>query len=93
MEDWYAPVSGFFEEQYLGRGFSLDEVETYTVHKAVDVWHAGAGFQVLAEHRDAFDIERVADGVQRVFATSVAYDMMKLELAQASDIRVLLALP
>lgn len=93
MEDWYAPISGFFEEQYLGRGFSMDEVETYTVHKAVDVWHAGAGFDVLAEHRGAFDIEQVADAVQRVFATSVAYDTMKLELAQASDIRGLLELP
>ena len=93
MEDWYAPVSGFFEEQYLRRGFSVEEVETYTVHKGVDVWHAGAGFEVLAEHRDAFDIERVADAVQRVFATSVAYDTMKLELAQAGDIRGLLKLP
>jgi hypothetical protein len=93
MEDWYAPLSGFFEEQYLGRGLSIDEVETYTVHKAVDVWHAGAGFEVLAEHRDAFDIARVADAVQRVFATSVAYDTMKLELAQAGDIRGLLVLP
>lgn len=93
MEDWYAPVSGFFEEQHLRRGFSLEEVETYTVHKAVDVWHAGAGFKVLSEHRDRFEMEHIADALQRVFATSLAYDTMKLELAQTSDIRELLVLP
>ena len=93
IEDWYAPVSAFFEKQYLGRGFSIDEVQTYTVHKAADVWHSSAGFKVLAEHQDAFNIESVADAVQRVFATSLTYDTMKLELAQAGDICELLALP
>jgi hypothetical protein len=93
MEDWYAPVSGFFEAQYLSRGFTLEEVETYTVHKAADVWHSNAGYQVLTEHQGAFDIASVADAVRRVFATSLAYDTMKLELAQGGDIHRLLVLP
>ncbi len=93
IEDWYAPVSAFFEKQYLLRGFSADEVETYTVHKAADVWHSSAGFEVLADHRDRFDIEVVADAVGRMFATSLAYDAMKLELARAGDIRDLVEGP
>ena len=86
IEDWYAPVSAFFERQYLGRGFSAEEVQTYAVHKTADVWHSGAGFQVLTEHLDAFDIEGVAEAVKQVFATSLAYDTMKLELARTDDI-------
>lgn len=93
MEDWYAPIAAFFEEQHLRRGFTIDEVETYTVHKAADVWHSSAGFRVLADHQAAFDVGHVADAVRRVFATSLAYDGMKLELAQGGDIRRLLALP
>lgn len=93
IEDWYAPVSAFFEQQYLRRGFSAEEVETYTVHKGVDILHSDAGFQVLADHQDAFDVKGVADAVKRVFATSLAYDTMKLELATAGHIHELLEVP
>ena len=93
IEGWYAPVSAFFEKQYLRRGFSVDEVETYTVHKGVDISHSDEGFQVLAEHQDAFDIKGVADAVNRVFDTSLAYDTMKLELATGGHIDELLELP
>lgn len=89
IEGWYVPISAFFEAQYLRRGFSADEVETYAVHKAADDWHSGAGFDVLERNLDAFDTAAVEDAVRRTFATALAYDAMKVELAGRGDIREL----
>ncbi len=84
LEDWYAPVAGFFEEQYLRRELSPREVETYQVHREADVWHGAAGFEVLERRAGSWAVERVVDAVARTFETALAYDAAKVTFARRS---------
>lgn len=81
IEEWYVPVSGFFEEQYLRRGFTPTEVETYTIHKTADAWHAARAWEVLARHADRLDAAELLEAVRHTFTTVRAYDERKLLLA------------
>ncbi|MDD9904939.1 MAG: hypothetical protein OXT06_15320, partial [Rhodospirillaceae bacterium] len=40
IEDWYAPMSEFFEDEYRKRGFNDDELELFIAHKSADVEHS-----------------------------------------------------
>lgn len=93
IEDWYVPLAGFFRREYLRRGFSAHEVETYEVHESADVWHSGAGFAVLERHVDALDWNGIERAVRAVFSTAVAYDTSKLRFATGRRLDELLVLP
>jgi len=83
IEAWYVPIAGFFEAQYLGRGFTPFEVETYAIHKDADQWHSSAAFVVLGKHAGAFDLDGIVGAVRRTFRTVRAYDQAKLVRAEA----------
>jgi hypothetical protein len=82
IEDWYAPLSAFFEEEYRKRGFTDDELELFIVHKAADLDHSEAQFNILERNANLIDVENMVKMVQRTFGTSKAYDAMKLKLAE-----------
>jgi hypothetical protein len=82
IEDWYAPLSGFFEEQYRKRGFNDDELELFIVHKGADIDHSEAQFDILQRKADLIDGDRVRQMLQRTFNTSRGYDTLKLRLAE-----------
>ena len=82
IEDWYAPLSAFFEEEYRKRGFSEDELELFIVHKEADVDHSEAQFDILERCRDRFSVNDVKNMLDRTFATSKGYDTQKLVLAE-----------
>ncbi len=86
IEDWYVPIAAFFEQQYLVRGFSPEDVTTYTVHKAADVWHSSVGLNFLESHSGELDMESLRGHVREVFRTSIAYDQAKLELATSAKL-------
>lgn len=82
IEDWYAPLSAFFEEEYRKRGFSDEELELFIVHKDADVDHSNAQFDILDRNKAIIDSDYVAKMVQRTFKTSRGYDAVKLRLAE-----------
>jgi len=84
IEDWYAPLSEFFENEYRKRGFSDDELELFIVHKGADIEHSEAQFDILERNKHHMDLDKIAAMVRRTFGTSKAYDGMKLELAESS---------
>jgi len=84
IEDWYAPVSAFFEEEYRRRGFSEEELELFIVHKDADVDHSEAQFDVLERNRHRFDEKKMVAMLTRTFNTSRAYDAAKLRLAASN---------
>lgn len=84
IEDWYAPLSAFFEEQYRKRGFSDDELELFIVHKAADLDHSEAQFEVLDKNMRHIDVERLRATLKRTFDTSRGYDTAKLRLAESN---------
>lgn len=81
IEDWYAPVSEFFETEYRKRGFSDDELELFIVHKSADVDHSEAQFGILERNSDKMDEGILVDVLRRTFKTSVAYDALKRKFA------------
>lgn len=81
IEDWYAPMSEFFEVEYRSRGFGDDELEIFIVHKDADVEHSTIQFELL--ERSDCDSTAVLDMVRRTFVTSRAYDASKLRLARS----------
>lgn len=92
IEDWYAPLSGFFEEQYRKRGFSDEELELFIVHKDADVDHSDAQFDILERKAEFIDRDLVRQMLQRTFNTSRGYDTVKLKLAEIDcELRSLLA--
>jgi hypothetical protein len=82
IEDWYAPLSAFFEKEYRKRGFSEDELELFIVHKDADVDHSTTQFDILEKNRGHIDLARMSMMVDRTFATSRGYDGVKLQFAQ-----------
>jgi len=84
IEDWYAPLSAFFEEEYRKRGFSEDELELFVVHKEADVGHSDAQFDILERNADRLDADHVAAMVRRTFNTSKGYDTVKRDLAETN---------
>jgi len=82
IEDWYAPLSAFFEQEYRKRGFSDEELELFIVHKEADVDHSDAQFDILERNRAKFDEAKIAGMVKRTFKTSRGYDTVKLKLAE-----------
>lgn len=82
IEDWYAPLSEFFENEYRKRGFSEDELELFIVHKAADIDHSEAQFEILERNVKTLDRDKVRAVVTRTFNTSKGYDAAKLTLAK-----------
>jgi hypothetical protein len=82
IEDWYAPLSAFFEDEYRKRGFSEDELELFIVHKDADVTHSTTQFDILEKNSAHIDLARMAAMIDRTFATSRGYDRVKLEFAE-----------
>ena len=82
IEDWYAPLSGFFEDEYRKRGFSDDELELFIVHKDADVDHSEAQFDILNRKAEFIDEAKVREMLDRTFKTSRGYDTVKLKLAE-----------
>lgn len=81
IEDWYAPLSRFFEDEYRKRGFSEDELELFIVHQGADVDHSNAQFEILEKNKSRYDLNALRKSVTRTFGTSKGYDAAKLELA------------
>jgi len=81
IEDWYAPLSGFFENEYRRRGFTDDELELFIVHKEADVHHSTLQFELLERGNASGDT--ALEMVRRTFLTSCAYDASKLRLAES----------
>ncbi|MBM3505707.1 MAG: hypothetical protein FJX65_17805 [Alphaproteobacteria bacterium] len=84
IEDWYAPLSAFFEVEYRKRGFSDDELELFIVHKEADLDHSTAQFEMIDRFLPRLDAGRLRTMVERTFVTSKGYDAMKLRLAEAT---------
>ncbi len=82
IEDWYAPVSEFFEVEYRKRGFSDDELELFIVHKAADLDHSVAQFDILERASANIDKDMLAMTMKRTFDTSIAYDDSSRSLDQ-----------
>lgn len=85
IEDWYAPVSAFFEDQYRRRGFNDEELELFIVHKGADIDHSEAQFDVLEKNRHRFDADSLVAILTRTFNTSRGYDTAKLRLAESNS--------
>lgn len=81
IEDWYAPVSAFFETAYRSRGFSDDELELFIVHKGADIDHSEAQFDILNRNQSQISVKEIDTMLQRTFKTSWGYDDMKLKFA------------
>jgi hypothetical protein len=88
IEDWYAPVSEFFEVEYRKRGFNDDELELFIVHKAADVDHSDAQFDILERNAAKMDQAKLADVMKRTFETSVAYDVLKQKFARDKNTKL-----
>lgn len=84
IEDWYAPVSAFFEAEYRRRGFKEEELELFIVHKGTDVDHSEAQFEVLERNRARIDEGKLVKILTRTFNTSRGYDRAKLRLAETN---------
>lgn len=82
IEDWYAPLSAFFEEEYRKRGFSEEELELFIVHKGADIDHSDAQFDILERNEKRFSRDTLRAAIVRTFKTSKAYDAEKLVLAE-----------
>jgi len=85
IEDWYAPMSQFFEDAYRKRGFNDEELELFIAHKSADVEHSEAQFEILERNKDRIDLDRVRTMLDRTFATSRGYDRMKRVLAESGQ--------
>ncbi len=85
IEDWYAPMSEFFEIEYRKRGFNDDELELFIAHKSADVEHSQAQLRILERNKERIDFDRVRTMLERTFATSRGYDRMKRVLAESDQ--------
>ena len=85
IEDWYAPLSAFFEDEYRKRGFTEDELELFIVHKEADCDHSEAQFAILEKNKKHLDPEKLRQVVKRTFETSKAYDGLKKIFAEDSS--------
>ncbi len=81
IEEWYAPVSRFFEDEYRKRGFTEEELELFICHQEADVDHSEVQFVILSNNSDKIDLDEVDKMLVRTFKTSVGYDKMKLRFA------------
>ncbi|MDD9916018.1 MAG: hypothetical protein OXT01_15305 [Rhodospirillaceae bacterium] len=85
IEDWYAPMSEFFEDEYRKRGFNDDELELFIAHKSADVEHSEEQFRILERNEDRIDLDKVRAMLERTFKTSRGYDRMKRVLAESDQ--------
>jgi hypothetical protein len=83
IEDWYAPMSKFFEDEYRKRGFTDEELELFIAHQDADVEHSQAQFDILERNISRVDLDNVKVMLKRTFDTSRAYDRMKRVLAES----------
>ena len=81
IEGWYPDVSTMFEKEYKKRGFTEKELEIFIAHQGADVEHSDAQYAILDKNFSKLDPTRIKHMVERTFATSKAYEKMKLKLA------------
>ena len=65
----------------LKRGFNDDELEIFIAHQGADVEHSEAQYGILEQNSSKMDLSNIEKMVKRTFATSKAYEEMKLKLA------------
>ena len=85
IEDWYAPMSKFFEDEYRKRGFNDEELELFIAHQDADVEHSQAQFDILERNVNRIDLDKIKVMLKRTFDTSRAYDRMKRVLAESDQ--------
>ena len=81
IEGWYPAISKMFEIEYRKRGFNDDELEIFIAHQGADVEHSEAQYGILEQNSSKMDLSNIEKMVKRTFATSKAYEEMKLKLA------------
>tara|TARA_B100000963_G_scaffold293016_1_gene263331 strand:- start:9296 stop:10003 length:708 start_codon:yes stop_codon:yes gene_type:complete len=81
IEGWYPDISTMFEKEYKKRGFTDEELEIFIAHQGADVEHSDAQYAILDKNFSKLDPARIKYMVERTFATSKAYEKMKLKLA------------
>ncbi len=81
IEGWYPDISTMFEKEYKKRGFTDEELEIFIAHQGADVEHSDAQYAILDKNFSKLDPKRIEHMVKRTFATSKAYEQMKLKLA------------
>jgi pyrroloquinoline quinone (PQQ) biosynthesis protein C len=83
IEGWYPQVSTMFETEYKKRGFKNEELEIFIAHQGADVEHSEAQYGILEKNYSKLDVSRIEEMVKRTFATSRAYEVMKLNFANS----------
>ena len=83
IEGWYPNISKMFETEYKKRGFNKEELEIFIAHQGADIEHSEAQYDILERNASKMDISKVEKMVKRTFATSKAYEEMKLKFAQS----------
>ncbi len=83
IEGWYPDISTMFEKEYKKRGFTEKELEIFIAHQGADVEHSDAQYAILDKNFSKLDPTRIEHMVKRTFATSKAYEKMKLKLASS----------
>ena len=81
IEGWYPDISTMFEKEYKKRGFTDEELEIFIAHQGADVEHSDTQYAILDKNFSKLDPKRIEHMVKRTFATSKAYEQMKLKLA------------
>lgn len=86
IEGWYPDVSKMFESEYRKRGFNNEELEIFIAHQDADVEHSEAQYSILDKNQSKMDLVKIEEMVRRTFATSKAYEEMKLKFAKSDKI-------
>ena len=83
IEGWYPDISKLFETEYKKRGFNNDELEIFIAHQGADIEHSEAQYDILERNSSKMDLSKIQEMVKRTFATSKAYEQMKLKFASS----------
>lgn len=86
IEDWYTGIAGLYADEYLRRGYSPYEIQTYSEHNRIEPTHSSLQMDVLAAHAESLQPVVVAPALTRVFRTSIGYDYMKLHWALSATL-------
>ena len=62
---------------------SNEELEIFIAHQGADVEHSEAQYGILEKNYSKLDVSRIEEMVKRTFATSRAYEVMKLNFANS----------
>ena len=74
-------ISKLFAIEYKKRGFNNEELEIFIAHQSADIEHSEAQYDILERNLSKIDLSKIEKTVKRTFATSKAYEEMKLKFA------------